>query len=172
MVNPIDQKESVAFLLGAVFSIPMGYPTGSAVNKGILNFDELLVSFSPAGILASNNNGTKPEFGYTNSHEREFCLCKELIAAYSKIVAEFDYEQFMDVLRSKSVCSECASIFDKYIDDSNTSYGLAGNLPDIYSQMVAHLLKDADNISWYDGMPMRIGQYTDGVRPFAQFLVT
>ena len=164
MIKPIDQRESVAFLLGAGFSIPMGYPTGSAVNKGILNFDEQPVSFSPVGILASNYNGTKPEFGYTNSHEREFCLCKELIVAYSKTVTEFDYEKFMDVLRSKSLCSEYAAIFDKYIDDSNTPYGLAGNLPDIYSQMVAHLLKDTDNASWYEGMPTQIGQYPKGPR--------
>lgn len=158
-VKPIDQRKSVAFLLGAGFSIPMGYPTGSAVNKGILNFDEQPVAFSPDGVLVSNNSGVKPVFGYTNSHEREFCLCKELIAAYSKKVDDFDYEQFMDVLRSRNLCSEYASIFDKYIDDSNTPYGLAGNLPDIYSQMVAHLLKDADNMSWYEGMPMHVGPY-------------
>ena len=35
-VKPLCQRESVAFLLGAGFSIPMGYPTGAVVNKGIL----------------------------------------------------------------------------------------------------------------------------------------
>ena len=89
-------------------------------------------------------------------------------------MTEFDYEKFMDVLRSKSLCSEYAAIFDKYIDDSNTLYGLAGNLPDIYSQMVAHLLKDADNTSWYEGMPTHIGPYLNGPRSsynsFLQFI--
>ena len=32
-VKPFDQRESIAFLLGAGFSIPMGYPTGGAVNN-------------------------------------------------------------------------------------------------------------------------------------------
>ena len=49
-VKPFDQRESIAFLLGAGFSIPMGYPTGGAVNNGILKFDEQPVSFSPSDI--------------------------------------------------------------------------------------------------------------------------
>ena len=89
-----DQKDSVAFLLGAGFSIPMGYPKGADVNNGILDFDKQPVAFSPAGVLATNTDGTKPDFGYTNNHEQAFRLCKDLIAAYNKRVVEFDYEQF------------------------------------------------------------------------------
>ena len=70
----------------------------------------------------------------------------------------------MDVLRSKEIYTEYAAIIDKYIDEYNTPYGLIGNLPDVYSQMVAHLLKDADNKSWYEGMPTHIGSYLDGPR--------
>lgn len=164
VVKPLWQRESIAFLLGAGFSIPMGYPTGGAVNKGILDLDNQPVAFSLAGELAISRDGSKPDFGYTNNYDKEFSLCKELIAAYSKKVGEFDYEKFMDVLRSKDLYSEYAPIFDKYIGDKNTSYGLAGNLPDIYSQMVAHLLKDADNHSWYEGMPTHIGPFLDGPR--------
>lgn len=158
-VRNFDQKESVAFLLGAGFSIPMGYPTGSEVNKGILTFDEQSVAFSPAGELATNKYGTKPDFGYTNGYDKAFSLCKELIAAYSKTVEEFDYERFMDVLRSKNLYTEYSFIFDKYITDTESEYYLMGNLPDIYSQMVAHLLKDADGNSWYEGMATHIGPY-------------
>ncbi len=163
-VKPFDQRESIAFLLGAGFSIPMGYPTGSAVNSGILNFDNQKVSFSPSGELASSTDGTKPDFGYTNNYDKAFCLCKELIASYSENVDEFDYEKFMDVLRSKTLCTEYAAFFDKYVDDCTTPYSLAGNLPDIYSQMVAHLLKDVDGNSWYEGMPTHIGPYLKGPR--------
>ena len=162
--KPMDQRESIAFLLGAGFSIPMGYPTGSMVNSGILNFNKQPVSFSPAGELAIGKDGIKPDFGYTNSYDKEFGLCKDLIAAYNKKVAEFDYEQFMDVLRSKTLCSDYASVFEKYIDDPNTPFSLAGNLPDIYSQMVAYLLKDTDNRSWYEGLPSHIGPYSNGPR--------
>lgn len=162
--KPMDQRESIALLLGAGFSIPMGYPTGTMVNSGILNFNKQPVSFSPAGELAIGKDGIKPDFGYTNSYDKEFGLCKDLIAAYNKKVAEFDYEQFMDVLRSKTLCSDYASVFEKYIDDSNTPFSLAGNLPDIYSQMVAYLLKDTDNRSWYEGLPSHIGPYSNGPR--------
>lgn len=158
-VRNFDQKESVAFLLGAGFSIPMGYPTGSEVNKGILNFDKQPVAFSPTGEMSTNKDGTNPDFGYSDGYDRAFSLCKELIAAYSEIVDEFDYERFMDVLRSKNLYTEYSSIFDKYITDTESEYYLMGNLPDIYSQMVAHLLKDADNTSWYEGMAAHIGPY-------------
>lgn len=163
-VKPVDERESVAFLLGAGFSIPMGYPTGSAINSGILDFDNQKVSFSPSGELASNKVGAKPNFGYTNNYDREFSLCKELIMEYNNKVDEFDYEKFMDVLRSKDLYTEYAAIFDKYTDDYTTSYGLVGNLPDIYSQMVAYLLKDADDNSWYEGMSTHIGPYLMGPR--------
>ncbi len=169
-----DEKESVAFLLGAGFSIPMGYPTGSEVNKGILNFDKRPVAFSPTGELATNKNGTKPDFGYTNGYDKASSLCKELIVAYSETVDEFDYERFMDVLRSNNLYTEYSSIFDKYITDTESEYYLMGNLPDIYSQMVAHLLKDADNTSWYEGLATHIGPYLTGPRSsynsFLQYL--
>lgn len=154
-----DQKDSVAFLLGAGFSIPMGYPTGANVNNGILEFDEQPVAFSPAGVLTTNTDGTTPDFGYTNNYDLAFCLCKDLIAAYNKRVIEFDYEQFMDVLRSKDLHIEYASFFEKYKTETFNPYVLYRNFPDIYSQMVAHLLKDADNKSWYEGEPTHIGPY-------------
>ena len=173
-VKPLYQRESVAFLLGAGFSIPMGYPTGAAVNKGILDFDNQPVAFSPAGVLTISKDGTKPDFGYTNGYDKKLSLCKELIAEYSKKVAWFDYEQFMDVLRSKNLYSEYVAIFDKYIDNTNTAYNITGNLPDIYSQMVAYLLKDVDNNSWYEGLPTHIGPYIDKPRAlynsFLQYL--
>jgi hypothetical protein len=160
----VEQRDSVAFLLGAGFSIPMGYPTGSAVNSGILDFDNQKVSFSPSGELASTKDGIKTDSGYTNYYDREFSLCKKLIAAYNDKVDEFDYEKFMDVLRSKNLCTEYSTIFDKYVDDYATPIGLAGNLPDIYSQMVAHLIKDTDDKAWYEGMPTHIGPYLNGPR--------
>lgn len=173
-VKAVDQRESVAFLLGAGFSIPMGYPTGAAVNKSILDFVNQPVAFSPSGEMAIGIDGTKPNFGYENNYAKEFSLCKELIAAYNMKVEEFDYEQFMDALRSKSLYADYASIFDKYVNDTITPYGLAGNLPDIYSQMVAHLLKDSNNKSWYEGLPNHIGPYLTGPRSsynsFLQFV--
>lgn len=173
-VNQLDQRESVAFLIGAGFSIPMGYPTGSDVNKGILSFDKQPIAFSPAGELVSNKDGTKPDFGYENNYDKTCRLCMDLIAVYSKTVEEFDYERFMDVLRSKNLHKEYAAVFDKYTSETETPSYLLGNLPDVYSQMVAHLLKDADKTSWYEGMPTHIGPYLSGPRTaynsFLQYL--
>jgi hypothetical protein len=173
-VTPIGQRESIAFLLGAGFSIPMGYPTGLVVNKGILEFDKQPVAFSPAGELAISKTGRNPDFGYKNNYDKEFGLCKELINAYSKKVDEFDYERFMDVLRSKDLYSEYADVFEKYKTETGAPYFPTGNLPDIYIQMVAHLLKDAANKSWYEGMPVHIGPYIEAPRSsynsFLQYL--
>ena len=173
-VKSLEQRESVAFLLGAGFSIPMGYPTGSTVNKSILEFANQPVAFSPAGELAISVGGTKPDFGYENNYDKEFRLCKELIAAYNKKVKEFDYEQFMDVLRSKDLYADYAPIIDRYVSDIITPYSLAGNLPDIFSQMVAHLLKDSNNKSWYEGLPTHIGPFRGGPKAsyngFLQFV--
>lgn len=170
----VEQRDSIAFLLGAGFSIPMGYPTGTAVNKGILEFDSKPVAFSPAGELVCSTDGTKPDFGYTNNYDQQFDLCKELIAAYSKTVDEFDYEKFMDVLRSKTLHTDFAAIFEKYKKDEDSLSFLTGNLPDIYSQMVVRLLKDADSKSWYEGEPTHIGPYFDSPKSsynsFLQFL--
>ena len=163
-VKPHDQRKSVAFLLGAGFSIPMGYPTGVAVNKNILDFVNQPVAFSPAGEMCTGIDGKIPDFGYENNYDKEYSLCKELIAAYNRKVAEFDYEQFMDVLRSKNLYTDYAPIIDKYVSDTVTPYSLAGDLPDIYSQMVAHLLKDSNNKSWYEGLPNHIGPYLTGPR--------
>lgn len=132
-VRPLHQRESVAFLLGAGFPIPMGYPTGAAVNKGVLDFVNQPVAFSPTGEMCTGIDRAKPDFGYENNYDKEFSLCKELIEAYNKKVDEFDYEQFMDVLRSKDLYVDYASIIDKYVSDIVTPYNLAGNLPDIYS---------------------------------------
>lgn len=93
-----------------VFLYLWAIPKGSDVNKGILDFDKQPILFSPAGELAVNKDGTKPDFGYTNNYDKEFALCKELIAAYSKTVDEFDYEQFMDVLRSKTLCGDWGQV--------------------------------------------------------------
>ena len=173
-VRPPFQRDSVAFLLGAGFSIPMGYPTGSDVNKGILSFDKQPIAFSPAGELVSNKDGTKPDFGCENNYDKTCRLCMDLIAVYSKTVEEFDYERFMDVLRSKNLHKEYAAVFDKYTSETETPSYLLGNLPDVYSQMVAHLLKDADKTSWYEGMPTHIGPYLSGPRTaynsFLQYL--
>lgn len=173
-IKSFDRRESIAFLLGAGFSIPMGYPTGGAVNNGILKFDEQPVAFSPAGVLAISTTGNKPDFGYENNYDIEFSICKELIAVYSKRVDEFDYEQFMDVLRSKDLYTEYADVFEKYKTETGIPYYPTGNLPDIYSQMVAYLLKDAANRSWYEGMPVHIGPYHDAPRSlynsFLQYL--
>ena len=172
--KPLEKRGSVAFLLGAGFSIPMGYPTGYAVNRGILDFDKQPVAFSHAGELVISSNGEKPDFGYTNNYDKEFHICKDLIEAYSKTIDEFDYEQFMDVLCSKTLYTDYAPVFEKYKIETGTPYDLSGNLPDIYSQMVAYLLKDAANTSWYEGMPTHIGPYHNEPRAsynsFLQYL--
>ena len=70
--QPIEGRNSVAIILGAGFSAPMGYPIGNDMNNGLLNFDDSTLDFAPCGSLVSSTNGTKLSFqmdGVLNIHQ-------------------------------------------------------------------------------------------------------
>ena len=157
----MTQRPSISILLGAGFSVPMGYPVGDAMNKSVLNFDNNPVSFSPAGELCVGKDGIVPDFGYENIYIRRFKLCKALIKKFSEIRA-FDYEQFMDFIKSNEVYdSPYALILSQFEDSQNSAESLIGGLGDIYNQMVDFLIKDIDNCSWYENSSTHIGLYLE-----------
>ena len=63
---------SISFLIGAGFSAPKGYPTGKKLNSLILDSKNENIAFHTSGSLAINTDGTKPDFGFTSSHQVEF----------------------------------------------------------------------------------------------------
>ena len=163
---PYSERKSIALLLGAGFSAPMGYPIGNDMNEYLLNFDDRNVDFSPSGVLASSIDGTKPNFqigGVLNNHQKYFVFCKKLIKEYAqKHGNRFDYEEFFDFIKSDEpkdkdyqrlllgLCEE-RELYEEYLY----------NVPHIYNQMVAHLLKDKTGKTWYDDEPFKMN-YFDG----------
>ena len=161
---PYSERKSIALLLGAGFSAPMGYPIGNDMNEYLLNFDDRNVDFSPSGVLASSIDGTKPNFqigGVLNNHQKYFVFCKKLIKEYAqKHGNRFDYEEFFDFIKSDEpkdkdyqrlllgLCEE-RELYEEYLY----------NVPHIYNQMVAHLLKDKTGKTWYDDEPFKMNYF-------------
>lgn len=151
---PLSERKSIAFLLGAGFSAPKGYPIGEAINKRLLNFNDSTLDFSPAGKLAKIDNKT-PKFQIDrvlNNHQKYFVFCKRLIKEYTITHNnKFDYEKFYDFIKTNEAMD---NRYKKLCDDlyeNNETYGnYLFNVPHIYNQMVAHLIKDKTGKSWYD----------------------
>lgn len=101
---PLYGRRSISILLGAGFSVPMGYPIGETLNNGLLNFDDSKIDFSADGTLTISQDGTKPKFqmdGVHNVHQRYFEFCKRLIKEYASAHNDnFDYEVFYDFIKA------------------------------------------------------------------------
>ena len=140
---PLTERKSVSILLGAGFSAHVGYPVGGEMNDRLLHFDYSKYSFSSEGKLVTSTDGTKPML--RNSYESCFVFCKRLIEEYSRD-NKFDYEEFYDFIKSDGAKEmRCRSL----CGEENFDYYLY-NVPHIYNQMVASLLKDRSGRSWYD----------------------
>lgn len=161
---PLGQRKSISFLLGAGFSAPKGYPIGNKVNESLLNFSDQPINFSPAGRLAVDETGKKPNFhamgGYMSDYERQYDFCNKLIQYYNGKHGGFDYEQFYDFIKSEAIFD---IEYEKLATDYLTQYldyrGLINGIPNIYNQMVSYLLKDGEGKKWYDDIPAHWGAY-------------
>lgn len=162
---PLSERKSIAFLLGAGFSAPKGYPIGEAINKRLLNFNDSTLDFSPAGKLAKIDNKT-PKFQIDrvlNNHQKYFVFCKRLIKEYTITHNnKFDYEKFYDFIKTNEAMD---NRYKKLCDDlyeNNETYGnYLFNVPHIYNQMVAHLIKDKTGKSWYDDESFKVNFFDD-----------
>lgn len=56
---PLDKRNSISLLLGAGFSVPMGYPTAYALADKLLHIDNENIRFSSSGQLAIYPKQTK-----------------------------------------------------------------------------------------------------------------
>lgn len=167
ILPPLYNRQSIAFLLGAGFSVPKGYPAGDKINEGIQNFDDYNVHFELSGSLAESKDGSPQE---NNIHQKYFIFCKRLIKEYTKIHnSKFDYELFYDFIKSEEAKKEryqllCADLIDEYYDYNHYLHSIIH----IYNQMVLYLLKDKDGKSYYDDEPFR--DSVDGYDGFLQYL--
>lgn len=144
-------KSSISILLGAGFSANMGYPVGSQLNELIINCNGDDFAFHTDGTLVTTTNGTKPNFGYKNSYDKEFDFCIELVRLYNKNNNGFDYEEFYDFLKDSAAKNlEVQKIGKSYIKNYNSISELLNRLDNIYTQVVDHYLKDKNGNKWHD----------------------
>ncbi len=145
---------NISLLLGAGFSAPQGYPIGNQLNDLILKSNEDNFAFAPSGDLAIRTDGKKPDFGYKTSYDVEFEFCYQLILHFKEIKGYFDYEEFYDYLTENLNSDSNVSEFAKpFFDDVTTIHSLTSGLKNVYTQVVAHYLKDKNGNSYYDNQP-------------------
>lgn len=154
---------NISLLLGAGFSAPQGYPIGNQLNDSILKSNEDNFAFAPSGDLAVRTDGKKPDFGYKTSYDIEFEYCYQLILHFKEIKGYFDYEEFYDYLTENlNSDSNVSEIAKPFIDDVTTIHSLTSGLNNVYTQVVAHYLKDKNGNSYYDNQPYLLDEHFFG----------
>ncbi|MBP5423160.1 MAG: SIR2 family protein [Paludibacteraceae bacterium] len=170
---PLENRKSISILLGAGFSVPMGYPTGNKMNNSLQNFDDENCSIEPySGVLVTTiDDYSKPNFENTGC-VKYFDLCKRLIKMYTEKHNEgFDYELFYDFIKGDEVKSEkYQSLFEGLIGETNSIENCLYQVSNIYNQMIAYLLKDKDNRTWYDDEPTKVDYYDVNYDSFIKYL--
>lgn len=149
---------TISILLGAGFSAPMGYPIGNQLNERLQNFREYHVGVSPDGKIFQLSDKQETPF-YGNPYNTYLDCCIRLIEQYSKNNT-FDYEDFFEFLSQKKYLSEVTylEVCESFTTETITIDCLSSNIQEIYNQMVAYLLKDGENKTWYDNQPYHIGK--------------
>ena len=171
---PLAGRKSVSILLGAGFSAPIGYPIGNDMNNGLLNFNDSKINFALSGELAISTDDTKAIFQMNeayNNHQKYFVFCKRLIKEYADAHDNtFDYELFYDFIKTEEAKQErYQRLCDDLLEEHENYEHYLFNIPHIYNQMVAHLIKDRDGKSWYDDEPFKMNYY-DGYNGFLTYL--
>lgn len=134
------EETSISFLLGAGFSVPMGYPTANGLNEMLLNCNN--ISISRNGELVTK----KFDFGDANSYTEYFDFCKVLMLYYNDKVKPFDYEEFYDYYENKDSKTDKSLIklFNSRIyDNGNANFDYYySKIDDIYNQLIFLYLED------------------------------
>lgn len=165
--------KSISFLLGAGFSVPIGYPIGAELNELLLSYTGNDFAFCTEGVLIPSTDGKRPDFGFRNSDDDACDFCSDLIRHFTKSKGKFDYEEFYDYLNndaSKDKEVEDLLKVDVYGNKKNLWYML-NQLQRIYPQLVDHFLVDRYGRSWYENAmhlfePRSIGY--NGILDFIQ----
>ena len=156
-------SKSITFLLGAGFSATKGYPIGNTLNELLLKSIDDNFAFAPSGELAISTDGSKPDFGYSTSYDIEFEFCHSLMLHFKDIKGDFDYEEFYDYITDElENDGKLEEIAKPFINDITTLQSLKSGLKNIYTQVVAHYLKDNEGNSYYDNLPYIIDDSYSG----------
>lgn len=134
-------KDSIAMLLGAGFSAPMGYPIGNQLNERLQNYRRYPASISPNGKLYFRNSD-QVDCTVGNQYSVYLECCISLVEEYSKW-NQFDYEVFFEFLAQKEYLREPTylDVCKSFTNDAITINGISSNIEAIYNQMVKYMTK-------------------------------
>lgn len=140
---PLDKRGSISLLLGAGFSVPMGYPTANSLATKLLHLDEERICFSPSGQLSIYPKQTKQDTidGQSNYWEKIYTLCKRLIIAYYEANNTFDYEAFYDFLHDEIFQMNYIKCSQGITDEYNNYKSLLINVKPVFNQIIAYLIE-------------------------------
>ncbi len=171
--NPLSKeskaKKHISLLLGAGFSIPAGYPLGEHVNKGIIEFENKNVAFSPDGTLVERDNDDDSDFSHNSKsqHFKIFLFCNRLIKLYNEKNGGFDYENFYDFIRPNA---ENADVLIPYYRNGCAEFcgtcsyeRMLWDVLPVFNQMVESLIKtkkDSPSADYKDFLNM-IGEWSE-----------
>jgi hypothetical protein len=111
--NPMNEREQVALLFGAGFSVPAGLPTARILNKNLKSLSE--------SYLNNSNNIRNTDVYSQDKDKNARKLLFEIISLYSREFECFDYEEFYDFLHSSSVrVGRYEEVINKFVTERIT----------------------------------------------------
>lgn len=152
---PLDKRDSISILLGAGFSVPMGYPTANTLATKLLHLDDECICFSPSGQLAIYPTNTLKNLLHNENNywEKVYILCKRLIAAYKRSHGSLDYEVFYDFLRNEVSQMKYIDCSQGLTDNFNDYRSLLTNIKPIFNQIIAYLIEGNKYGCWIGKEP-------------------
>ena len=166
--KPLGGRPTISILIGAGFSVPMGYPIGNRVNDILSNFDYNRIDISPAGELYNSRERSSI---ISTQYQRNLVFCGRMIDAYTKAQdGKFDYEEFFDFIHSKEIFEESyLRVSEGLVAENEDYHDYVYGLDNIFTQMVSHVIRDGNGEIWYDNKPNQIG-FVKGYDTFLQVL--
>ena len=156
----LKNRPSISLLLGAGFSVPMGYPTAEMVNKKLIGFDFNCLKESPAGeLFYCKESGIIKN----NYYRKNIVFCQQVINKYVTLHNNaFDYEKFYDFIFSPDIYNQpYCDISDSLHTKKERYCDLVDSLRYLFVQMLPLIIKDKNGNVWYDNKPTQIGHVNE-----------
>ncbi len=125
--KPLVGRPHIAFLLGAGFSIPMGYPSASYINTKLKEF-----------------NFSQNDKGFQDYSQEYIDYLGKFIRKYTEENQnQFDYEQFYDFFRTNEPKKNCyESIYKEMVGKSIKYNDFLHKISEIYDKIIESMIHD------------------------------
>ncbi|MES2139745.1 MAG: hypothetical protein V4511_08535 [Bacteroidota bacterium] len=156
--------KNISLLLGAGFSVNVGYPTAAALNKKIMELKETEFCITSAGIFCLLKDGDQDQWS-----SGDYLLAKYFLVALKQFYfdknSNFDYEQYFDYFYGLENNKVTDSKFDAFADGFRKEHlttrennQLLHTHRLMFNQVVSAFLVDGDGNKFYD--PIHHGKPT------------